>query len=65
MYGAISKFLNATGKIRRSFRIHLFRAVVEATLMYGGGSCPCPQQNAVALMLCDESRSRANQTDPS
>ena len=33
---AISKFLNATGKIRRSFRIHLFRAVVEATLMYGG-----------------------------
>ena len=36
MYGAISKFLNATGKIRRSFRIHLFRAVVEATLMYGG-----------------------------
>ena len=36
MYGAVSKFLNATGKIRRSFRIHLFRAVVEATLMYGG-----------------------------
>ena len=29
-------FLNATGKIRRSFRIHLFRAIVEATLMYGG-----------------------------
>ena len=29
MYGAISKFLNVTGK-------HLFRAFVEATLMHGG-----------------------------